>query len=963
MSMMRRISSRAGRVLIIALCVLLYAFLVVQDGIYSFPVTAHQSSTLTDWLGFDFSAFVAFIFLAVGSFVYLYARNRIVAWLLFSCMFSVMITFATETASLRYIYIFLVVSSVSSSIAFSLFAVLLLHFPRNLLARFKFVKNGGRQRSLRGYFPLLMRLYVVALSILCPITVVADFYYPHPSHSLLAFIVSVYYLIVLIGIISTLSISYLLDSTPRQRQQQRIFVVGVLLGFVPLLILNVLPVILNLHQFYVNAEVSTVTVLFLPLSLGYTILRYQVLVFDRYVRRAVAWTTGIVGLFAVGYLVIMLVNVTLSADQASSVIMSVALVGVLAPSVWWGARFVTERLFFTEMLQYRRLIDSAEILTGEEFDIEQAAALLTTAALQAFQTQEICLYVLDDETGTFRLYPSLHESSEEDGTRRALAERLLAGIHSLPQTSQDPAWIGENEPIIQQLLTVKHPTLLHLITHAESQSRLSLSRYVVTSGPLDHTDPLLAPIWAGEKMIGILALGERTDHQQYAGPDLDAALYMAARFSPALETARLYARSRRNARILSALYSENVLSVQRFDAVEDIAGAYAEVAANAVKARAELWLYSPRTHELQRSACAGNGPLFSKETVLAAPSVKDWVSWFYHGNPIPVESPAGMPSFLLEASITYPLAWLPLQEGEQPQGVLVLTYPRPHFFAQEEQHVLEMFAHQCAVAIENVRITLALRRAYERQKELDQLKDQFIATASHELRTPLTAVQGYIELLADFGPTLDAPSQAEFLDKARRSCDELALLVSNIMDASLIETEIEHVRRIPVSVPEAIRAMLEMFEGNFTREQRSVLVQMPDELFAFADSVRLRQVLLNILTNALKFSNPGSSIEIAATEDNEQATIFIRDYGLGVPVSEQERLFERFTRLERDMNSPVRGAGLGLYISKRLVEAMRGRIWVESSGVEGEGSTFAFSLAKAMRARSEVSSQKITQQV
>lgn len=118
-----------------------------------------------------------------------------------------------------------------------------------------------------------------------------------------------------------------------------------------------------------------------------------------------------------------------------------------------------------------------------------------------------------------------------------------------------------------------------------------------------------------------------------------------------------------------------------------------------------------------------------------------------------------------------------------------------------------------------------------------------------------------------------------------------------------------------------------------------------------ADSMRLRQVMLNLVSNAIKYSRPGTGIEIGARDDGEQVMIYVRDYGAGVAPEDHQRLFERFVRLERDMNSPVRGAGLGLYICKQLVEAMGGRIWVESSGIAGEGSVFAFTLRAAGRDR------------
>jgi signal transduction histidine kinase len=118
-----------------------------------------------------------------------------------------------------------------------------------------------------------------------------------------------------------------------------------------------------------------------------------------------------------------------------------------------------------------------------------------------------------------------------------------------------------------------------------------------------------------------------------------------------------------------------------------------------------------------------------------------------------------------------------------------------------------------------------------------------------------------------------------------------------------------------------------------------------------ADERKTKQVLLNLVSNALKYSPAGTDVNIASCIDDENVTVRIRDRGLGVPRKDQKRLFERFVRLERDMNSSIRGAGLGLYISKQLIEAMGGRIWMESTGKEGEGSVFVFTLKSALVTR------------
>jgi signal transduction histidine kinase len=238
-------------------------------------------------------------------------------------------------------------------------------------------------------------------------------------------------------------------------------------------------------------------------------------------------------------------------------------------------------------------------------------------------------------------------------------------------------------------------------------------------------------------------------------------------------------------------------------------------------------------------------------------------------------------------------------------------------------------------------------------KELDHLKDQFMVTASHELRTPLTAVQGYIELLAQFDDALGAEQKKEFLHKARRSCDELVIILENVMDASQLDMEggvqTTHLERVPLQT--MIDSIMNLLEPGLAKEKREVYLNIPAGLAVQADARHLSQVLLNLSVNALKYSSPTTplafSARIVRNQQQQSVVVSITDKGKGIAVQDQARLFQRFLRLESDINSPIRGSGLGLYISRRLIEAMGGKIWVESRGMPGEGSTFHVQLALA----------------
>lgn len=284
-------------------------------------------------------------------------------------------------------------------------------------------------------------------------------------------------------------------------------------------------------------------------------------------------------------------------------------------------------------------------------------------------------------------------------------------------------------------------------------------------------------------------------------------------------------------------------------------------------------------------------------------------------------------------------------------GILVAL--RSLLVTRENEQLLTIVAkaraEQESIVAEQAILYTELSLAHERLQELDKLKDQFMVTASHELRTPLTAIQGYLELLLTYSDTLASDIRREFLVKAFHGSEELMLLFNNVMDASRLEVDagIRPAHLQAVDVGEAIRDILVLLEPQITKENREIKTCIPPGLAVQADPLRLRQVLLNLSTNALKYSPAGSPLLFSARSISEPypgAIVSVIDRGNGIDPQNQERLFQRFVRLERDLNSVTRGSGLGLYISRRLMEAMGGKVWVESNGIPGEGSCFSLQL-------------------
>jgi signal transduction histidine kinase len=170
-------------------------------------------------------------------------------------------------------------------------------------------------------------------------------------------------------------------------------------------------------------------------------------------------------------------------------------------------------------------------------------------------------------------------------------------------------------------------------------------------------------------------------------------------------------------------------------------------------------------------------------------------------------------------------------------------------------------------------------------------------------------------------------------------------LLNNVMDTSRLEIDagIRPAHLESVNVLEEVQNVIALIEPQLTHEHRKVGVNIPATLKVRADPIRFRQVLLNLSVNALKYSPSTTPIAYSARVVNfpvPGVIVSVIDRGKGIAEQDKDRLFQRFVRLDQDLNSSVRGSGLGLYISQRLVEAMDGKIWVESKGIPGEGSQF-----------------------
>jgi signal transduction histidine kinase len=252
-----------------------------------------------------------------------------------------------------------------------------------------------------------------------------------------------------------------------------------------------------------------------------------------------------------------------------------------------------------------------------------------------------------------------------------------------------------------------------------------------------------------------------------------------------------------------------------------------------------------------------------------------------------------------------------------------------------------------------------VRVQYERARQLDELKDQFITTVNHELRNPVMLMQGYVELLRLKGEELGAERRVELVRRASLAGDTLANIVQTILSTRRVDQSARDFQPEAVSVLDTVATAASLVNSQDENTvQRDLRVHVAPEIAVWGDTVRLQQILVNLLSNAIKYSPPGTPVDITARvvaetprrrarwrravadEHLSMVEIVVQDSGFGIPADQAPLLFQRFVRLPRDLASTTTGNGLGLYVCRELTEAMNGRIWVESSGIDGEGSSF-----------------------
>jgi len=297
---------------------------------------------------------------------------------------------------------------------------------------------------------------------------------------------------------------------------------------------------------------------------------------------------------------------------------------------------------------------------------------------------------------------------------------------------------------------------------------------------------------------------------------------------------------------------------------------------------------------------------------------------------------------------------IPGEKG--PYGVFGVADKRPRSFSRDEVTFVQAVSNIMAAAIQRSRTEQARREADVHQREIQQLKERdefrsnFINTAAHELRTPLTPIKLQLHVLKTVrGGELSA-EQHRSLQILDRNVDRLSQLVQDVLDGARLQAGRLQLNMRPVDLNALVKEAIESFQEPARQAGLSLEYELGSTLVVEADANRLTQVMFNLLSNAVKYTPEGGHLRVETGKAGDRVFVRVRDTGAGLTDEQISRLFKPFSQVHDTMQVSTPGTGLGLYISRGIVELHGGRIWVESPGPR-QGSVFAFELAASKAAR------------
>ncbi|MGB9871463.1 MAG: GAF domain-containing protein [Anaerolineae bacterium] len=568
----------------------------------------------------------------------------------------------------------------------------------------------------------------------------------------------------------------------------------------------------------------------------------------------------------------------------------------------------------------RRLEGLNEVghLLASTLDLNSLLDLTIRKAVDLLQAEAGSLLLVDEESGDLVFQVAV-------GAPDLAGTRLTAGAGIAGQV------VRENRPIrVDDVRQDKH-------WYADVDRR---SRFVTRS-------LLCAPLTAHGTVIGALEMLNRRDGRPFDEDDERLLTALAAQAAVAIQNARLFAMTDQ----ALAARVEELSMMQRIDRELNATLDYQQTMETALewaiqRTGADVGLLAVLDEEdgrrgLRLLAYRGYPPDSVepyRETLW--PLDRGIVGRIARtGRPELVSDVRNDPDYVAAVDGMVAQMTVPIWREERIIGVIVLESARPGQFDQDALDFVVRLADHAAIAIENARLFAAVEAA-------NQAKTEFISFVSHELKQPMTAIKGYTDLLVKGLAGDLTETQRSFLEVIRSNVNRMDTMVQELLDMSRIEAGRLRLEIGQVALREAVEEAVRMIRQEVEAKRQTLEVEIAEPLPPVkADRNRVVQILTNLLSNAYKYTPEEGHIRVTVHPDGGFVVCSVSDTGIGISPEEQERLFTKFFRSQHPMVRSVPGTGLGLVITRSLVELQGGQIWVESE--PGKGSTFTFTLPVA----------------
>jgi signal transduction histidine kinase len=468
-----------------------------------------------------------------------------------------------------------------------------------------------------------------------------------------------------------------------------------------------------------------------------------------------------------------------------------------------------------------------------------------------------------------------------------------------------------------------------------------------------YRDLMLVPLGAGGRPFGVLMLANKK-HSEFSTYDVKLATSLGAEVAVSLENTFLFEQTRQQALRLDTSMEILRQVSQALTATTESPDSLLQAVAQAVTSVSQaasclitLSQGSPTDQAVQVSAGL-EPPTGGQLLGHLAPGIVTQV--VIEQRPVYSEDLQSDPRFpndpFTSQSGLHTALGIPMFLQREFVGTVSIYFRDVRPFDASLMQVLQILANQAAVALDNARrfqrerqTIQMLQRANLELQEADRMKSEFLTNMSHELRTPLNAIIGFSEILHST-PDLTADEHSEFSESIHQSGKHLLSLINDILDLTHISAGRLELHPKPCSLAEAVDAALSENGAAATQKEVSVLSEIRRDLQVVFDPRSLRHVVHNLVNNAVKFTPNRGRVRVSAIESLEGTVVEVSDTGIGIRPEDQSRLFQEFRQVDGSTSRGYEGAGIGLALSKRLVEMQGGWIAVES--VPGKGSTFRF---------------------